>query len=144
MRGRLRTSNMVDIDNFKKVNDEHGHAVGDQVLREVARRLRASVRRYDVVGRYGGEEFLAVLPETSLDGASAVAERMRSTVANEPVATDAGEITVTVSLGISLAPHGSIDLERAILHADEALYEAKAARRNQVRGPRPALAPALS
>ena len=122
---------LVDIDHFKLVNDTYGHGVGDEVLCEVAARLQTGLRADDVAGRWGGEEFLVLLPQTGLEGSTAVAERMRSAVDAEPVAiSDGGLIEVTVSIGCTaaVAPNG----EELVRRADSALYEAKAAGRNQV------------
>jgi diguanylate cyclase (GGDEF)-like protein len=116
---------MLDLDHFKQVNDSQGHAFGDAVLREFARRLTACLREVDVVARYGGEEFVVVLPETAADGASAVAARIVEAVRKEPFRAGGKSRTVTVSVGVSAFPdHGrtSAELMRA---ADSALYVAK-------------------
>src|SRR5262249_2910131 len=91
-----------DLDHFKAVNDGHGHAGGDAVLRGVAQRLARSLREYDAVGRYGGEEFLLVLPQCDLGNAAAVAERVRSAVADTPVIAGGADVAATVSLGVAL------------------------------------------
>src|SRR5437868_5636027 len=91
---------MADVDHFKLVNDTHGHLVGDEVLRQVGQRLLAVLRPYDTVGRYGGEEFLMVLPGCDIETTTALAERLRRSVAAEPVAWDEGRIHVTLSLGV--------------------------------------------
>src|SRR5687767_14939407 len=98
---------MADLDNFKQVNDLHGHQIGDVVLKEAAGRMGVSLRSYDALGRYGGEEFLAVLPGCGRDAARAIAERMCSAVGSAPVHTPAGAISINVSLGFALAdtPH---------------------------------------
>ena len=116
---------MLDLDHFKQVNDTAGHAFGDSVLREFARRLTACLRDVDVVARYGGEEFVVVLPETAADGACAVAARIVDAVRSEPFRASGKGRTVTVSVGVAAFPdHGRIasELTRA---ADAALYEAK-------------------
>jgi two-component system, cell cycle response regulator len=126
---------MADIDYFKKINDTHGHLVGDIVLREVTRRLAAGVRPYDVVGRYGGEEFLIVFPGCTASNLIAGAERLRQCVADTPVETSAGPIPVTLSLGLASVEQGEkeiLDSEAFIRTADEALYAAKARGRNRV------------
>ena len=92
---------LADLDEFRKVNENLGHPVGDEVLREAARRLNSSVRPYDAVGRYGGEEFLIVLPGSDGLGALTVAERIREGFANRPVLTSAGPVPVTLSLGVA-------------------------------------------
>ncbi len=124
---------MLDIDYFKHVNDTFGHVVGDQVLQAVARVCLAELRVVDIVGRYGGEEIMLVLPETDNDRAFQVAEHLRHTLATTPVPTDRGEVYITVSLG-GITFHGSepFSLEYMIDQADQALYAAKHAGRNQV------------
>jgi diguanylate cyclase (GGDEF)-like protein len=123
---------MVDIDHFKRVNDLHGHLVGDRVLSDTADALRRSVRLTDFVGRYGGEEFLLILPQTGAAGAMAVAERTRRLVMRTPmVDAEGGAISVTVSLGVAEWCHGD-DADVLIGRADAALYRAKAAGRNRV------------
>jgi diguanylate cyclase (GGDEF)-like protein len=121
---------LIDADRFKAVNDEHGHAVGDVVLRELAARLRERVRREDVVGRWGGEEFVVALPETTPDGAAAVAESLRAAIAGAPIEAGGVALPVTVSIGVAAwtGQHGD-DL---IARADQALYAAKAAGRDRV------------
>lgn len=121
---------LIDADRFKTINDEHGHAVGDVVLRELAARLRERVRREDVVGRWGGEEFVVVLPETTPDGAAAVAESLREGVGGTPVAADGMELHVTISIGV--AAWTGQDLDDLVARADQALYAAKAAGRDRV------------
>ena len=122
---------LLDADHFKRVNDRYGHQAGDDTLREIATRLGGILRPYDSLGRYGGEELIAVLPGCDAAGALEVAERMRSAVASEPVATRAGPIPVTVSIG-SASWTGRGSGETLIERADEALYRAKGAGRNRV------------
>ncbi len=126
---------MVDIDEFKRVNDTHGHAIGDQVLQKVAERCRKELREVDVIGRYGGDEFVALLPETGLSAAGQVAERLRKNIAERTLDTKAGRITVTVSLGIALLDDGHLTPESLLDQADQALYAAKQNGRNQVWSP---------
>ena len=127
-----------DIDHFKRVNDTYGHLVGDQVLREVARRLLLSVRSYDFVGRYGGEEFLTVLNNCRADCAQARAEEIRESICARPVNTDAGPVSVSMSLGVLLSCEwGQRPAEELISEADEALYAAKAEGRNRVKVAKP-------
>jgi diguanylate cyclase (GGDEF)-like protein len=123
---------LLDIDHFKRVNDTHGHAVGDAVLRTVAQALAATVRQSDHVGRWGGEEFLVVAPEVDRAGAVALGERLRRRVELETVAVEGG-VGATVSIG-AVAWDGRAETTAAALvkSADEALYEAKAAGRNRV------------
>ena len=122
---------MMDLDHFKAINDGHGHAAGDVVLVEVIRRCRDSLRRHDVIGRMGGEEFTILLPETGLAKAYEVAERLRQAIAASPIPTPAGvDIDVTVSMGVTaLNPGDNIDF--LLSRADRALYQAKDQGRNR-------------
>jgi len=127
---------MADLDNFKQVNDTHGHLIGDAVLKEAAGRLSAPLRSYDALGRYGGEEFLCVLPGCGRDSAQAIAERMCDAVAAAPVRTSAGDIRINVSLGFALADSAArMKADGLISAADDALYRAKRDGRNRVVGP---------
>jgi len=129
---------LCDIDHFKNVNDTHGHAIGDDVLREVANRLVSSVRSYDFVGRYGGEEFLVVLNNCEPQFAQARAEEIRKTMANHPIQTLEGKVNVTISSGLLLSREwGARPIEELLRETDLALYEAKAAGRNCVRVAKP-------
>ncbi len=119
---------MFDIDDFKKVNDRHGHLVGDQVLRTVARRCRESLREPNLIGRYGGDEFVVLLLECGLLEAERVAERLRRRVAEPPIDTDAGPINVTISTGCTVMAEDCANLHSLIALADAALYLAKRAR----------------
>jgi len=129
---------LIDLDRFKDVNDRLGHGVGDQVLRAVAERLRHRLRAEDVLGRWGGEEFVAVLPETDAPGAGAVAEALRARIADEPLAVEGGEVAVTASIGWALWEGERA--ERLLARADEALYAAKAAGRDTIRAATPTTA----
>jgi diguanylate cyclase (GGDEF)-like protein len=130
---------MADLDDFKRVNDTHGHPVGDEVLREASLRMAARMRSYDDLGRYGGEEFLGVLPGCPSVSAVAVAERMRDSVGKSPISTAAGAIDLTVSVGVATADTTQpVAADALIAAADEALYRAKRAGRNRVEGDRPA------
>ena len=123
-----------DLDHFKEVNDSYGHIVGDEVLREVARRLLSSARSYDFVGRYGGEEFLIVLNNCDSSQAVARAEEVRIGIASRPIQTVRGPLSVTISLGILASRDWDLDLVEEILsETDQALYRAKADGRNCVR-----------
>jgi two-component system, cell cycle response regulator len=125
---------LCDLDHFKAINDEHGHGAGDDTLREVSRRLRGSVRSYDMVGRYGGEEFLVVLNKCDPASAMARAESLRNAIATRPVMAAGKSITVTVSVGLALSTdYSSSDVGELINQADIALYAAKGAGRNCVR-----------
>jgi len=126
---------MADLDHFKRINDSYGHQTGDAVLREVARRLVESVRNYDYVGRYGGEEFLITLTACAPSDLVLTAERIRIYVSAKPVNTEAGLILVTISIG--LATQHAVELdpptgEELLRAADLALYSAKAKGRNRV------------
>jgi len=122
---------MADLDHFKDINDAHGHLVGDAVLREATRRMRSSLRTYDAVGRFGGEEFLIVAPDSDATVALSQAERLRQCVAKEPVETFEGWIHVTISLGVAVS--GKVREADSVLRAaDAALYHAKNAGRNRV------------
>jgi len=124
---------MADIDHFKNVNDTHGHPVGDAVLKEIARRMCQGVRPYDAVGRYGGEEFMIVVPGCNTTQARVVAERLRALVGGEPVSLSTGDIPVTVSLGLtSSAEFPNTNVDGLIDAADAALYRAKRNGRNRV------------
>jgi diguanylate cyclase (GGDEF)-like protein len=124
---------LIDIDHFKKVNDTYGHFAGDAVLRETAARLRGSMRPYDQVGRYGGEEFLVVLPNCELEQATRQAERMRQRLQESKVRADAGlEIQVSASFGVTISEFSDHGPDLFVRVADEALYRAKAGGRNRV------------
>ena len=124
---------MVDIDHFKKVNDEHGHQAGDAVLREVAQILRDTLRAADGVGRYGGEEFVGILPHTNSEEAHLTAERLRARIAAHAFKTFDRELSITVSVGVATYPTDPADsAPDLIAHADKALYKAKTGGRNQV------------
>ncbi|MDP6546632.1 MAG: diguanylate cyclase [Phycisphaerae bacterium] len=122
-----------DLDNFKAVNDNHGHKAGDIVLKEVARRMTSALRPYDGYGRYGGEEFLVVVPRCDITFAEEVAERIRRAVCNGPVVHDGHEIPITMSIGATAAVGASpLDSDMIIRTADAALYVAKESGRNRV------------
>jgi two-component system, cell cycle response regulator len=124
---------MADLDHFKEVNDLHGHAAGDAVLREVAARFLARLRESDVAGRYGGEEFLLVLTGSGLSGAAVAAERWRADIESKPVALEDGtRIPIAVSMGVATYLPHMTDSQHLVRAADEALYRAKQAGRNQV------------
>jgi diguanylate cyclase (GGDEF)-like protein len=124
---------MVDLDHFKRVNDTYGHTAGDVVLCQAATRMASSVRPYDAVGRYGGEEFLIILPGCDEQGVLSVAERIRSRICSKTVTTPEGIVSVTVSLGVTVADLAAqLDMESLIQVADTALYKAKANGRNRV------------
>ena len=135
-RGDAAALILADLDHFKHVNDTHGHQIGDAVLCEAARRLSARVRVYDVLGRYGGEEFLILLPGCNLGRAREIAERLRTSIAGMPVETPAGPVSITMSFGVAVANRGdSVSWDDFVRAADQALYRAKHAGRNRVAGP---------
>jgi two-component system cell cycle response regulator len=123
----------IDIDHFKKINDSFGHDVGDEVLRGFAARLRSNVRAIDLPVRQGGEEFLVVMPDTRLEDAHRIAERLRLHVAGEPFhVTGAEALGVTISIGVATNLPGEMKPDGLLKRADKAMYEAKAAGRNRV------------
>ncbi|WP_430787648.1 diguanylate cyclase [Actinoplanes sp. G11-F43] len=129
--GRQLAAVMLDIDKFKSINDAYGHGVGDEVIRTVAARIRGRLRHSDVLGRYGGEEFAAVLPDH--DGnAAELAERIRLAVSDEPVPTAAGPLPVTISVGLTGLLPADTSLDDLLARADHALYRAKESGRNRV------------
>ncbi len=123
---------MIDIDHFKQINDTHGHAAGDQVLVGLAKRLKQRIRDIDIIGRYGGEELLVVLPETQLAQGLLAAERARGHVEQHPIHTEHGEIPVTISVGVAEIDAQISDLAALVDRADSAMYAAKQAGRNRV------------
>ncbi len=125
---------VLDIDKFKNINDSYGHDVGDEVLKEFAKRINAALRNIDMRARLGGEEFVVLMPETDLSHATMVAERLREAVGNYPfeVKTPTGELTVTVSIGLSLLQFADDTTEKLLKRADSALYKAKDSGRNRV------------
>lgn len=124
---------LLDIDHFKKVNDTYGHFAGDAVLRETATRLKQNVRPYDQVGRYGGEEFLVVLPNCDLEQASIQAERLRSRLHATPMMIEGAQLHVSASFGVTISDGAERASDVYIRVADEALYQAKDSGRNCVK-----------
>jgi two-component system, cell cycle response regulator len=122
---------MADIDHFKRVNDEHGHLVGDEVLREWTSRVSGSIRPYDALGRYGGEEFVLIFPDTDEVAAASVAERLRAAIASPPFRAQGHGIPVTASFGVA-RHHAGQPIEAVLGCADSALYAAKTKGRNMV------------
>ena len=127
---------MIDADHFKNINDTFGHTIGDVTLREIAVRIKKSVRTTDIVARFGGEEFIVLMPETDLEEAYQIAERVRHGVSGVPIETVAGTVFLTLSLGVVELIEKSMDMDQLIKCADQALYDAKAAGRDQVVGRR--------
>jgi diguanylate cyclase (GGDEF)-like protein len=134
---------MADLDHFKQINDTYGHFAGDAVLRESAQRMTANIRRYDALGRYGGEEFLVVLPGCDEAGSLAQAERLRECISDHPFAVAADNLRVTCSLGACCTYAPDLTQTDTLLRfADEALYQAKRAGRNRVQANCHAVQPA--
>jgi two-component system, cell cycle response regulator len=132
-RGKPLTVLVLDIDYFKSINDAHGHDAGDEVLREFALRIRKSIRGIDLACRYGGEEFVVIMPETDLAVATIVAERLRRRIASEPFAIQQGARTIEVTISVGIAGLGGADDAASVIkRADQALYRAKRNGRNQV------------
>ncbi|MDD2620420.1 MAG: diguanylate cyclase [Syntrophomonadaceae bacterium] len=123
---------MIDIDHFKRVNDNHGHAVGDQALRQLASECSDLLRNIDSLGRLGGEEFLVVLPQTNIDEACKTAERLRQAVAEQPIQCEDISFDITISIGVSDCCATDVNIETAIHRADIAMYRAKQNGRNRV------------
>src|SRR5207245_637478 len=116
---------MIDLDDFKPINDRHGHLIGDRVLRTICERVQRILRRTDEFGRYGGDEFLVVLPETSPREAVEIGRRLRETVASHPVGCDELSLPITASIGIATAEGAHCSREDLIKRADRALFRAK-------------------
>lgn len=123
---------MVDLDHFKKVNDTYGHLAGDEVLREMSRRVQSCLRKYEIFGRYGGEEFLIILPDTDDKGSRAVAERIRCELIKSPFVAGEDEIPITASFGVTCCQDPAEGVNSALQRADDALYQAKAEGRNRI------------
>ncbi len=123
---------MLDIDHFKQINDVYSHAAGDQVLRTLGQICRSQLREVDILGRFGGEEFAILLPETDGESAYHAAERLRQWVARTPVVTEKGIISITISIGVACATEELSDLAILLDQADTAMYAAKEAGRNRV------------
>ena len=134
------TALMLDVDYFKHINDRCGHAAGDEVLTAVARRCQQELRSVDVIGRYGGDELVALLPDSAMVDSITVAERVRAAVADSPVITELGPIDVRVSVGVATAASGATSLRALLSQADAALYAAKANGRNQSQAWYPGIA----
>jgi diguanylate cyclase (GGDEF)-like protein len=123
---------MFDIDHFKRVNDTHGHLIGDEAIKHVARRAVGTLRSTDFVGRYGGEEFVAILPDEEISGAEIAAERLRKGVEKPFSATADLSLTVTISVGVTTLRSDSDGAKALVSEADQALYASKEAGRNRV------------
>ncbi|MDP3450444.1 MAG: diguanylate cyclase, partial [Anaerolineaceae bacterium] len=123
---------MIDIDNFKKTNDVHGHFVGDHVLCAVAEEIQKTLRQTDLIGRYGGEEFVGLLPSTSIEAAQIIAERLLKAIENRMIKVNETEVSVTVSIGICHIDDANGSLDMLLTQADQAMYYAKATGKNRV------------
>ncbi len=123
---------MVDSDSLKQVNDSYGHEAGNRLLQHIVKAMQGHLRATDVPARYGGDEFVIMLPDTPARGALEVAERIRHAVESTPFATEAGRVPCTVSIGVASYPQDGRSIEALLARADRALYEAKAAGRNRV------------
>lgn len=122
---------MFDIDNFKQINDNHGHQVGDEVVKSITRLVTQNLRGHDVAARYGGDEFLLILPETGIEAACIVAERLRKLVAETGFSSAAGDVRVTISVGVTCCDGEATDKRRIIKTVDNALYQSKQQGRNR-------------
>ncbi len=125
---------MIDVDHFKKVNDQHGHLTGDMLLRAVAKIILFQIREIDIAGRYGGEEFCILLPDTDKQGALVVAERIREAIQEKGIKAYDAAIRMSVSIGVSSLPDDAVKVEELLDKADWALYRAKISGRNRVAG----------
>lgn len=123
---------LADLDHFKKVNDKHGHAAGDSVIKAFAMLCEDTLRHHDLASRIGGEEFAILLPETDLDGGQILAERLRQALASTPVMINGEPVAVTASIGVTMASPEDADAGAVLARADKALYQAKSGGRNQV------------
>jgi diguanylate cyclase (GGDEF)-like protein len=130
--GRAASVLMIDSDNLKTVNDTHGHDAGNQLLRQLANAMQAELRATDVPARYGGDEFIVLLPETPAKGAMDVAERIRAAIGVRPLAIAGGQVITTVSIGLACFPDDGRTLDALAARADRALYQAKKNGRNCV------------
>ncbi|NYS62083.1 GGDEF domain-containing protein [Vreelandella salicampi] len=123
---------LADLDHFKTINDTHGHAAGDSVIKAFATLCENTLRHHDLAARIGGEEFAILLPETDLEGGQVLAERLRQALANTPAMINGEPIFVTASIGVTMAAHNDADVGTMLARADKALYQAKTGGRNQV------------
>jgi diguanylate cyclase (GGDEF)-like protein len=122
---------LFDVDHFKESNDAYGHVAGDQILKTIAQRFSENLRQLDIFGRYGGDEFIILLPETNSEQALQAAERLHEVVTSEPVTTSRGTIPIQISIGVANLEN-SEDIEALLIRTDQALYAAKETGRNRV------------
>ncbi len=131
--GKSNAIVLADVDHFKRINDEHGHIIGDQVLMGLAALCQENLRGNDLLARFGGEEFIILLPQTGLEEAQQIANRLRDVIDRKKIKTDAGCLPVTVSVGVAVSRPGEVmDLYELVIRADQAMYRAKSAGRNRV------------
>jgi diguanylate cyclase (GGDEF)-like protein/PAS domain S-box-containing protein len=123
---------LLDIDHFKRINDTYGHAAGDDMLRGLVEIIEGELRDYDILGRLGGEEFAVLLADTSIETAMEVGDRLRAAVAGSPIATVAGRLKMTISIGVAAVEPGALTVDVALSRADRAMYRAKSLGRNRV------------
>lgn len=134
---------MIDFDLFKQVNDEFGHVMGDQVLKKIMEICKETLRAYDILGRYGGDEFVILLPETTLDGACEVAERLRTVIENADMCMEVKSIRIAASFGVAVLTSDCRSLRELLIRADKALYTAKQSGRNCVKAYNPHLSESI-
>ena len=131
--GNILSVILLDLDHFKHVNDNYGHATGDRVLRALVGICRSTLRTIDMVARYGGEEFVILLPETEMAGARFTAERLRQRIEAATMSTENGDLAITASFGVACLDQAQLmSVEKLLDHVDQALYRIKSAGRNRV------------
>jgi diguanylate cyclase len=130
--GSVMTLGMIDLDHFKRINDNYGHDVGDQVLKFVAEVMQRPLRHSDILGRFGGEEFILILPDTSLQQAESIAERMRQALEDDGLIQGDALIKITATFGLTQVRPDDVDIQDSVRRADEALYQGKRSGRNKV------------
>jgi two-component system, cell cycle response regulator len=125
---------IIDLDHFKKINDNYGHLIGDEIIQQASIRMKSMIRKYDNIGRYGGEEFLIISPDCNIEKGYEIAERIRESINSVPFQTLKGDIDLTVSIGVSSNSHiENISILNIVNHADTALYNAKNSGRNKIQ-----------
>jgi diguanylate cyclase (GGDEF)-like protein len=131
--GRSLSAVMIDTDEFKSINDTYSHSVGDHVLRSMADRWKSSIREVDILGRYGGDEFVILLPETDLANALQVSDRLRIDISGKKIETPIGDLDLTVSVGVADIDDDTTTFDALIEKADQAMFQAKTNGKNQVK-----------